>query len=120
MELSSSHFRFNPAFSCTWNQFVIYIYPKTSKTDLKIELPVITVKNRKKATIWILILITIIASIFGFINYYIALIVTLMAAFTLDRNLLFKIDYFLLITFVCFYFYRKHFPFRCAGDICSR
>lgn len=32
------------------------------KTDLKIELPVITVKNRK-ATVWILILITIIASI---------------------------------------------------------
>ena len=27
-----------------------------------------------------------------------------MAAFTLDRNLLFKIDYFLLITFVCFIF----------------
>lgn len=78
---------------------------KLQKTDLKIELPVITVKNRKKATIWILILITIIASIFGFINYYIALIVTLMAAFTLDRNLLFKIDYFLLITFVCFFIF---------------
>ncbi|MGG1425965.1 anion transporter, partial [Bacillus paranthracis] len=56
-------------------------------------------------TIWILILITIIASIFGFINYYIALIVTLVAAFTLDRNLLFKIDYFLLITFVCFFIF---------------
>lgn len=51
-----------------------------------------------------MILITIIASIFGVINYYIALIVTLIAAFTLDRNLLFKIDYFLLITFVCFIF----------------
>ena len=119
MELSSSHFRFNPAFSCTWNQFVIYIYPKTSKTDLKIELPVITVKNRKS---YHLDFDTYHYHCihFGFINYYIALIVTLVAAFTLDRNLLFKIDYFLLITFVCFYFYRKHFPFRCAGDICSR
>lgn len=78
---------------------------KLQKTDLKIELPVITVKNRKKATVWILILITIIASIFGVINYYIALIVTLIAAFTLDRNLLFKIDYFLLITFVCFFIF---------------
>lgn len=77
-------------------------------------------EKSKKATVWILILITIIASIFGVINYYIALIVTLIAAFTLDRNLLFKIDYFLLITFVCFYFYRKHFTFGCTGDICSR
>nr|WP_206773462.1 anion transporter [Bacillus cereus group sp. N14] len=78
---------------------------KLQKTDLKLELPVITVKNRKKATVWILILVTIIASIFGFINYYIALIVTLMAIFILDRKLLFKIDYFLLITFVCFFIF---------------
>ncbi|PHG41481.1 SLC13 family permease, partial [Bacillus toyonensis] len=42
---------------------------KLQKTNLKLDLPVITVKSRKKATVWILILVTIIASIFGFINY---------------------------------------------------
>lgn len=78
---------------------------KIHKTELKIELPVITIKDKKKATVWVFILVVIIASIFGFINYYIALLVTLMTASILDRKLLFKIDYFLLITFVCFFIF---------------
>lgn len=78
---------------------------KIHKTELKTELPVITIKDRKKATVWVFILVVIIASIFGFINYYIALLVTLMTVFILDRKLLFKIDYFLLITFVCFFIF---------------
>jgi hypothetical protein len=78
---------------------------KLHKTELKIELPVITIGDRKKAAVWSLILAIIIASIFGVINYYIALIITLMTVFILNRKLLFKIDYFLLITFVCFFIF---------------
>lgn len=75
------------------------------KTELKIELPVIAIEDLKKAFVWILILVIIIASIFGVIPYYIALIITLMTVFILNKKLLFKIDYFLLITFVCFFIF---------------
>ncbi|MFB9760204.1 SLC13 family permease [Ectobacillus funiculus] len=78
---------------------------KLRKTELKIELPVTAIRDRKKAVVWSLILVIIIASIFGVINYYIALVITLMTAFILNRKLLFKIDYLLLITFVCFFIF---------------
>ena len=89
---------------------LLFIFTQNFKNRFKNRTTCYYREESKKATIWILILITIIASIFGFINYYIALIVTLVAAFTLDRNLLFKIDYFLLITFVCFLFLSETFP----------
>ncbi|MBY0598794.1 anion transporter [Bacillus bingmayongensis] len=93
---------------------------KLHKTELKIELPVITIEDQKKATVWILILVIIIASIFGVINYYIALIITLVTVFILNRKLLFKIDYSLLITFVCFFVFIGNISNSNAMEIFAR
>lgn len=78
---------------------------KLQKTELKLELPVIKIVNRKKTIVWGLIFAIIIASIFGVIHYYIALIITLMTVLISNRKLLFRVDYFLLITFVCFFIF---------------
>ncbi|MEI4828251.1 SLC13 family permease [Bacillus sp. FJAT-53711] len=93
---------------------------KLHKTEVKIEFPVITIEDRKKATVWSLILVIIIASIFGVINYYIALIITLITVFILNRKLLFKIDYFLLITFVCFFIFIGNISNSNAMDTFAR
>jgi Na+/H+ antiporter NhaD/arsenite permease-like protein len=84
---------------------LLLVTQKLHKTELQIELPVITIKSRKKAAVWSLILAIIIASIFGVIHYYIALFITLLTVFFLNRKLLGQIDYFLLITFVCFFIF---------------
>lgn len=76
---------------------------KLHKKEVIIDLPVIAIENRKKAAVWSLIFVIIIASIFGVINFYIALVITLITVFILNRKLLFKIDYGLLVTFVCFF-----------------
>ncbi|KAA9023935.1 SLC13 family permease [Niallia endozanthoxylica] len=73
------------------------------KKQLKVELPSIPIANRYEAWIWGMVLAVIIASIFGFISQTISFLITVMAAVILNRNLLVKIDYLLLITFISFF-----------------
>lgn len=74
------------------------------KSELKVELPTISIVNRKEALIWGIVLAVIIASILGLISYQIGLMITLITVVLLNRNLLLKIDYLLLITFLSFLF----------------
>jgi Na+/H+ antiporter NhaD/arsenite permease-like protein len=73
------------------------------KSELKVAINPIVIDDRKQAMIWGLVLAFIIASIFGVIHYGIALIITLLAVLFLNRKLFIKIDYLLLVTFVCFF-----------------
>ncbi|HYK72662.1 MAG TPA: SLC13 family permease [Pseudoneobacillus sp.] len=82
--------------------FFIHRLPKQ---DLKVAMEPISIHDRKQATIWGLVLAIIIASIFGVINVEIAVIITLVTVLILNRNLLMKIDYLLLITFICFFIF---------------
>lgn len=76
---------------------------KLPKSELKVDLPSITIANRYEAWIWGTVLVVIIASIFGLISHTISLLITVMAAVILNRNLLVKIDYLLLVTFISFF-----------------
>ncbi|WP_071395031.1 SLC13 family permease [Bacillus tuaregi] len=82
---------------------LIIFTSKLPKSEIKIELPSIIIANRKEAWIWGILLAVIIASIFGFISYLHSFLITVMAAIILNRKLLLKIDYLLLITFICFF-----------------
>jgi Na+/H+ antiporter NhaD/arsenite permease-like protein len=75
------------------------------KSELKVELPTISIVNRKEALIWGIVLAVIIASILGLISYQIGLMITLITVALLNRNLLLKIDYLLLITFFSFFIF---------------
>jgi Na+/H+ antiporter NhaD/arsenite permease-like protein len=78
---------------------------RISKKELEVVMTPISIENPKKAVIWGLVFAIIIASIFGVIDYKIAFILTLMAVLFLNKKLLVKIDYLLLITFVCFFIF---------------
>jgi Na+/H+ antiporter NhaD/arsenite permease-like protein len=78
---------------------------KLPKTDLKVEMTPVTNLDRKQAMIWGLVLAVIIASIFGVIHYQVAVIITILIVLLLNRKLLFKIDYLLLVTFICFFIF---------------
>ncbi|NSL53201.1 SLC13 family permease [Calidifontibacillus erzurumensis] len=75
------------------------------KQEIKLTLSPIQIEDRKKATIWGLVLAITIASIYGMIPYYVAFIITMAIVFTLNKKLLIKIDYYLLLTFICFFIF---------------
>ncbi|MDF2789203.1 MAG: transporter [Neobacillus sp.] len=84
----------------------IYIFiHRLAKKELKVAMVPIQVKDSKRTMVWGIVLVIIIASIFGVIPYQAALIITLMTAAIKNRKLLFKIDYFLLLTFICFFIF---------------
>jgi len=76
---------------------------RLNNKSLEIDLPILKIPNPKKSIIWMIVFCLITASILGVLNYKFAFIITLSTVFILDRKLLFKIDYYLLITFVCFF-----------------
>jgi Na+/H+ antiporter NhaD/arsenite permease-like protein len=84
---------------------VYIMIQRLPKTELKIRLDTVKMENQKACIVWGLVLAVIIASIFGFIPPSFSLVSTLLAALILNRKLLLKIDYFLLITFVCFFIF---------------
>ena len=75
------------------------------KRELKLELASIRIKDRNRAAIWGIVLAIIVASIFGLISYQIAFIITLMTVLLFNIKLLIKIDYMLLLTFICFFIF---------------
>ncbi|PLS02398.1 SLC13 family permease [Neobacillus cucumis] len=74
-------------------------------SKLRVDLNPVMIGDGKKATIWVMALIIIIASIFGILNDQIAFIITFMFSLLLNKKLLLKIDYLLLITFICFFIF---------------
>jgi Na+/H+ antiporter NhaD/arsenite permease-like protein len=84
----------------------LYFYiRKLPRTELKVEMPSVPNVDGKQAMIWGLVLAIIIASIFGFIHYQVSVLISLMTVLILNRRLLLKIDYLLLLTFICFFIF---------------
>ncbi|MDQ1002280.1 Na+/H+ antiporter NhaD/arsenite permease-like protein [Neobacillus niacini] len=82
-----------------------FFIQRLDQKELKVEIPPIQVTDSRRTLVWGIVLVVIIASIFGVIPYQVALIITLMTVAILNRKLLFKIDYFLLLTFICFFIF---------------
>lgn len=82
-----------------------FFFQRLEPKEIEVDLYPVTVGDRKKGIVWGIVLVIIIASIFGVISYPIALFITLGTAFIVNSTLLIKIDYLLLITFVCFFIF---------------
>jgi Na+/H+ antiporter NhaD/arsenite permease-like protein len=82
-----------------------FLFQRLEPKEIKVDLYLVTVGDPKKAIIWGIVLVIIIASIFGVISYPIALVITVGTACIVNATLLIKIDYLLLITFVCFFIF---------------
>lgn len=98
---------FNTAFSIAVLGIVAlyFLIDRLHGKQLKVNLAPIRVKNRKTAMIWGLVLAVIIMSIFGVISDQIAFAVTLVTVFLFNKKLLMKIDYSLLLTFICLFIF---------------
>jgi len=78
---------------------------RNPKNEYEMNLENVEVKGRKKATTWVVLFIIIILSVFHVIKYEIVFIITLVLTLIINKRLLFKVDYLLLATFVCFFIF---------------
>jgi Na+/H+ antiporter NhaD/arsenite permease-like protein len=85
--------------------FIYFYIRQLDKKELKVEIFPIQLIDRKKTTLWGVVLAFIIASIFGLISYQLAFIITLMSVMIFNRKLIIKIDYLFLLTFICFFIF---------------
>lgn len=92
-------------FSAAGLVFLVIINHRTKNTGLEVDLEDVRLANKGHLAVWSLVFILIILSVFRIIDYRIAFAVTAAAALLLNRNLLMKVDYRLLLTFVCFFIF---------------
>jgi len=78
---------------------------KTPKFDLNIALDSIEIKDGLKTSIWAILFCIIILSVFGVVNYTAVLFLTVALTFVINKGLFRKVDYLLLITFICFFIF---------------
>lgn len=64
-----------------------------------------SISNRKKLFVYLLLFLISIGCVFHFIPYPITLAIIIITFLFIDRNALLKIDYSLLLTFVCFFIF---------------
>ncbi|WP_147535173.1 SLC13 family permease [Bacillus marasmi] len=78
---------------------LLFSLKRLPKTELDVDLSAIIIDNRNQALIWGILLIVIIASIFGVINHLFAFFVTLFIITWLNRSLLYRLfSYRLLLS----------------------
>ncbi|WP_144548307.1 SLC13 family permease [Bacillus sp. X1(2014)] len=84
---------------------LFFLIKKMQNRELKVVLNPVPLDDWKKPVVWGLVLAIIFASIFGVVSYQVAFLVTLMTVIILNVKLLIKIDYLLLLTFICFFIF---------------
>ena len=64
-----------------------------------------SIKVNKRTLIYILLFSFIVFSVFGIVDYKYTLLITLLSVILLDKQLIARVDYFLLGTFICFFIF---------------
>lgn len=82
-----------------------FLIQRLKNRSLEVSLPSIWLKDRRKSIVWISVFCITTASILGVISYVYAFIITVAAGCILEIKLLRKIDYLLLLTFICFFIF---------------
>jgi Na+/H+ antiporter NhaD and related arsenite permeases len=85
-----------------WLYFLNY---NNHNIKLNVGLDIVRIKDGTKALVWSVLFLFIILSVFGIINYKAALIITIIVMVVIDKKLFLKVDYSLLLTFVCFFIF---------------
>lgn len=78
---------------------------KTEKTVVSVSIDEIAAGDTKKTVVWAAVFIFTVISVFGIVSYKSAFLITAATALILNKKLLLKADYSLLVTFVCFFIF---------------
>ncbi|HPT79210.1 MAG TPA: SLC13 family permease [Candidatus Atribacteria bacterium] len=78
---------------------------RTGKAAISLDFERVSTGSMNKTAVWTAVLLLVVMSIFELVDYRIALAATLAVTVCLNRRLLSKADYALLVTFVCFFIF---------------
>ena len=82
---------------------IYFLIHRLKGAKLQVDLTPVVMNDRKKVMVWGLVLVMIVASIFGILNVQIAFVLTLLISLLFNKRLFLKVDYLLLFTFICFF-----------------
>lgn len=85
--------------------WLMILNKKIHKQAIKIKLHEVKISDKKQVIIYLMLFIMVIASVFRLIDYKYTFVIILITILIYDRGLIKKVDYFLLITFVCFFIF---------------
>ncbi|WP_238859946.1 SLC13 family permease [Clostridium sp. YIM B02569] len=83
--------------------WLLVLNRRISNVNLEYDLDKIEIKDKKSAIIYCSLFIFILLSVFNIVDYRVAFIITLIISFVIEKKLFKEVDYFLLLTFVCFF-----------------
>jgi Na+/H+ antiporter NhaD/arsenite permease-like protein len=78
---------------------------RVKSIDLSLDIDNVKIKDKGQFYIWTALFVLVILSILGLANYYITLLVVVIATMKINKELLVNVDYILLGTFVCFFIF---------------
>lgn len=90
-------------FSASGLLFLMLLNKNKKNEKLKLSLNPVEIGSIKEICIWASLFILIILSVFGIISYKIAFLITAAVTLFINKKIFLKVDYMLLITFVCFF-----------------
>jgi Na+/H+ antiporter NhaD/arsenite permease-like protein len=85
--------------------FLVLVNFKIPASNLVFSLEDIQIGDKRKAAVYGMLFAVVILSVFNIIDYRIATLLTAVFTFIMDRNLFLEVDYFFLVTFVCFFIF---------------
>jgi Na+/H+ antiporter NhaD/arsenite permease-like protein len=85
--------------------FLVLVNFKIPASNLIFSLEDIQIGDKRKAAVYGMLFAAVILSVFNIVDYRIASVLTAASVIIMDRNLFREIDYFLLLTFVCFFIF---------------
>lgn len=85
--------------------FLIMLIIKDKKMNLTVDLESIKIDNKRDVTLFSILFIIILLSVFHLVDYKLTFIITIVMVLLLNRSLFKDVDYSLLITFIGFFIF---------------
>lgn len=85
--------------------WLIYLNMRVEKRTIKITLKEVHIQDKKRAGLYFMLFIIVIASVFSIIDYKYTLTAVILCILIMDKQLFKDVDYALLFTFICFFIF---------------
>ncbi len=93
------------AFAVLGLVWLVLLNRKGASVKLEVSLDLVDIKDKKLAILWGTVFFVIVLSVFNIVHYGIAFVLTALTAFLMNRKLLLKADYPLLVTFISLFIF---------------
>lgn len=83
--------------------WLLLLNKRVLKKEIEPSLNTVHIKDKKRTSIYFILFLFIVCSVFGIVDYKYTFLATLLCLVFMDKHLIKEVDYFLLATFICFF-----------------